>query len=210
MNQSTQAGKREQKSERARATICKATVSCLAELGYAETSINRVVERAGVSKGALQHHFPSKEDLMASAADYLLAKPLHYADQAKRQPDRDLRARFLRIWDTLTNTSSYLALLEILIASRTDRVLHRRIAGELASSIHDIDDHFLTLYDTENTESRTELRELMCANRCFMRGLLIEEQYGLSKTQQREVLERWLNLIVPRFEALNAQPAING
>ena len=111
------AGKQEQKSERARTTICEATVACLAELGYTETTINRVVERAGVSKGALQYHFPSKEDLMASTAAYLLRRPLRHA-QTSREGDavRDMRQRLLNIWDRLTNTAAYLALLEVLIA----------------------------------------------------------------------------------------------
>ena len=65
-------GKQEAKSLAARDRICRAAADCLAELGYADTSINRVVERAGVSKGALQHHYRSKEDLMAATASWLL------------------------------------------------------------------------------------------------------------------------------------------
>ena len=49
-------GKQEQKRAIARNRICRAVTECLVEHGYADTSINRVVERAGVSKGALQHH----------------------------------------------------------------------------------------------------------------------------------------------------------
>ena len=51
--QSELQGKRELKSARARETICEATIACLADLGYSETSINRVVAEAKVSKGAL-------------------------------------------------------------------------------------------------------------------------------------------------------------
>ena len=47
-------GKQEQKRAIARNRICRAVTECLVEHGYADTSINRVVERAGVSKGALR------------------------------------------------------------------------------------------------------------------------------------------------------------
>ena len=191
-------GRQEQKSERARTTICEATIRCLAELGYAETSINRVVERAGVSKGALQYHFPSKEDLMASTAAFLLQRPLRHADAARQEDGNrgsigsggDIRRRMLDIWNRLISTSAYLALLEILVASRTDKVLHARIAAELEASIHEIDRHFLPLYGELEARDEEDLMLLMTANRCLMRGLLIEEQYGLDKRRQRQVLHR--------------------
>ena len=194
--------KQELKSERARDIICKATVTCLAELGYGETSINRVVAEARVSKGALQHHFPSKEELMASTASYLLQKPLRFAKRASG--GSTLREDFLTIWNSLTNTKAYLALLEILVAARTDRVLHKRIAANLKTSINDIDDHFVNLYGNLETADERELRLLMCANRCLMRGLLIEEQYGLAREDQLAVLESWLDLVVPRFAGLDS------
>jgi AcrR family transcriptional regulator len=201
-------GRQEQKSERARTTICEATIRCLAELGYAETSINRVVERAGVSKGALQYHFPSKEDLMASTAAFLLQRPLRHADAARQEDGNrgsigsggDIRRRMLDIWNRLISTSAYLALLEILVASRTDKVLHARIAAELEASIHEIDRHFLPLYGELEARDEEDLMLLMTANRCLMRGLLIEEQYGLDKRRQRQVLERWMDLVVPELE----------
>ena len=66
VSEAEQLGKQEAKSLAARDRICRAVADCLTEHGYADTSINRVVELAGVSKGALQHHFRSKEDLMAA------------------------------------------------------------------------------------------------------------------------------------------------
>jgi len=206
MNQMS--GKQERKSQRARELICEATVACLAERGYAETSISRVVEQAGVSKGALQHHYPSKEELMASTASYLLKRPLRLADLSSQDTSRQsIRSRLLAIWDSLTNTRAYLALLEILIAARTDKLLHARIADGLQASIREIDVYFLPRYGDLDHQAKEDLLLLMTANRCLMRGLLIEEQYGLSKARQRLVLERWLDLVVPEFEDKSA--AIN-
>lgn len=200
----TRGGKQEQKSERARRTICEATVECLAAHGYSETSISRVVERAGVSKGALQHHFPSKEDLMASTAAFLLARPVEYSD---RQTSITVRQRLRAFWDRMTNTRAYLALLEILIAARTDQVLQARIAGGLKTSIKEIDEHFLPLYGDLGEDEQDDILLLMTANRCLMRGLLVERQYGISEARQRQVLERWFDLLAPELEA---QAGTNG
>jgi len=47
-----------------RERIVAAAVSLFAERGYDATSVNQVVLRAGVAKGALYHHFASKDDLL--------------------------------------------------------------------------------------------------------------------------------------------------
>ena len=60
-------GLQQLKSARARDSICKATIQLLAELGYAETTIAGVAQNAGFSKGAVQFHFPTKEELIAAA-----------------------------------------------------------------------------------------------------------------------------------------------
>ncbi|HJQ02525.1 MAG TPA: TetR/AcrR family transcriptional regulator [Jatrophihabitans sp.] len=48
----------------ARQRIVAAAVALFAEQGYDATSVNQVVVRAGVAKGALYHHFQSKDDLL--------------------------------------------------------------------------------------------------------------------------------------------------
>lgn len=48
----------------ARQRIVAAAVALFAEQGYDATSVNQVVARAGVAKGALYHHFESKDDLL--------------------------------------------------------------------------------------------------------------------------------------------------
>ncbi|KQU04388.1 TetR family transcriptional regulator [Rhodococcus sp. Leaf7] len=51
------------------AKLLDATISSLAERGYAATTVNEVVTRAGVSSGALFRHFPTRLDLVVAAAD---------------------------------------------------------------------------------------------------------------------------------------------
>src|SRR5438128_11275157 len=61
---------REPAQERSRATrraLLDAAVECLAELGWSGSTIAVVAQRAGVSRGAAQHHFPTREDLYTAA-----------------------------------------------------------------------------------------------------------------------------------------------
>ncbi|THC47737.1 TetR/AcrR family transcriptional regulator [Streptomyces sp. A1499] len=68
------AADRSPKQDRSRATrqrLLEAAVSCLAERGWAGSTVSVVAERAGVSRGAAQHHFPTREDLFTAAVEYV-------------------------------------------------------------------------------------------------------------------------------------------
>ncbi|AWI29681.1 TetR/AcrR family transcriptional regulator [Streptomyces sp. ICN441] len=65
---------KEPKQDRSRATrqrLLEAAVACLAERGWAGSTVSVVAERAGVSRGAAQHHFPTREDLFTAAVEYV-------------------------------------------------------------------------------------------------------------------------------------------
>ncbi|MEV4316997.1 TetR/AcrR family transcriptional regulator [Actinocrispum sp. NPDC049592] len=65
---------REPQQDRSRATrqrLLEAAIECLAELGWAGSTVAVVAERAGVSRGAAQHHFPTREDLFAASVQYV-------------------------------------------------------------------------------------------------------------------------------------------
>jgi AcrR family transcriptional regulator len=53
--------KHEQRSEETRNRILEAAESCFAQSGYDGTSVAQICQEAGVSKGALYHHFDSKQ-----------------------------------------------------------------------------------------------------------------------------------------------------
>ena len=46
-------------------------MTCLAELGWAGSTVSVVAEHAGVSRGAAQHHFPTREDLFTGAVEFV-------------------------------------------------------------------------------------------------------------------------------------------
>lgn len=54
-----------------RRALLDAAVESLIEVGFARTTTLEVQKRAGVSRGALLHHFPSKAVLLTAAIDHL-------------------------------------------------------------------------------------------------------------------------------------------
>jgi AcrR family transcriptional regulator len=54
-----------------RTALLTATVECLVERGYRGVTTTHVAHRAGVSPGALLHHYPTKADLLCAAVGHL-------------------------------------------------------------------------------------------------------------------------------------------
>jgi AcrR family transcriptional regulator len=67
----TETSRRTQRERRedTRRRLIEATISAIAADGYRAATTRRVAELAGVSLGALAHHFPSREGLIATTID---------------------------------------------------------------------------------------------------------------------------------------------
>jgi AcrR family transcriptional regulator len=79
-----------------------AAIECLAERGFAATSTISVQERAGVSRGRMMHHFPSKNALLVAAVHHLAAtrmEELRSPEPVLDAPDR-VRATITQVWET--------------------------------------------------------------------------------------------------------------
>src|SRR5210317_1368232 len=65
-----------QKSAMTRDRILDAAINCFITLGYTNVTTAKVASTAGVSRGAMLHHFPSKTELIQAAVEYLHNKLL--------------------------------------------------------------------------------------------------------------------------------------
>jgi TetR/AcrR family transcriptional regulator, transcriptional repressor for nem operon len=54
----------------ARSKLLEAAISIIRKKGYAATSVDELCAKAGVTKGAFFHHFPSKDSLAVAAANH--------------------------------------------------------------------------------------------------------------------------------------------
>ena len=60
--------------------LMHASVELFAEHGYAQTSVQQIVDAAGVTKGALYHYFKSKDDLLFDIYDRILSLQREHLD----------------------------------------------------------------------------------------------------------------------------------
>jgi AcrR family transcriptional regulator len=127
---------RSERTADSRLLILDAAVTCLVEDGYAGASTLAVQARAGVSRGRLLHHFPSRAQLLVAAAEHLSTTLL---DDARRQaaklmadqppgPERVDRAIDL-MWATFQEPPFWAAM-ELWTAARTDSELKAALRSE--------------------------------------------------------------------------------
>ncbi|OZE81868.1 TetR family transcriptional regulator [Rhodococcus sp. 15-649-1-2] len=122
MTQSTELTERRTQAERTAGTQAKlldAAIECLVELGFARTSTQEIARRAGVSRGAQLHHFPTKEALFTAAVGHLVDKRL--AEILAAKPDRE---RGVEVLSEAFSGPLFYAALELWVAARTDAALH--------------------------------------------------------------------------------------
>ncbi|WP_082522763.1 TetR/AcrR family transcriptional regulator [Geodermatophilus sp. Leaf369] len=120
---------RSERSADSRALILDAAVACLVSDGYAGASTLAVQARAGVSRGRLLHHFPSREELLVAATSHLAETMLtEAADHAVEvgaaitDPAERVDRCVELIWATFFEPPFWAAM-ELWNAARTDAAL---------------------------------------------------------------------------------------
>ena len=124
-----------------RAALVRATVDTLVERGYAHTTTQEVQRRAGVSRGALTHHFTAKSDLLLAAVDHLYEEfsgsVRETAAGLPADPVARVRLGIELVWERF-HGPLFIAAMELWIAARTDPELRaallpheRRLGAQL-------------------------------------------------------------------------------
>lgn len=124
-----------ERSAETRERLLDATVSSLVEVGYAQTSTTEVSRRAGVSRGAQTHHFPTRAELVVAAVEHVFttqADAFRAAFDALPQERRTLEGAVDILWEIISGPA-YSAILELIVAARTDPALSVVVQGVAAS-----------------------------------------------------------------------------
>lgn len=127
---------RSERTADSRLLILDAAVACLVEDGYAGASTLAVQARAGVTRGRLLHHFPSRAELLVAAADHLVKTKLDevriwaealMADQpaGRERVDRSIEL----MWATFQEPAFWAAM-ELWTAARTDPALRAALRSK--------------------------------------------------------------------------------
>jgi AcrR family transcriptional regulator len=136
------------KSRRTRARILDEAVKVIASSGYAAATNAAVAEAAGITRGAMLYHFPTREDLLEGVIGYLQAERAElFRTAAEDLPaGADVTEHAIDSYWELLRHPAFTAFMELEMAARTDPVVATLIAPARAEFDRaQIGDHFLKM-----------------------------------------------------------------
>ncbi|NIB42297.1 TetR/AcrR family transcriptional regulator [Pseudomaricurvus alkylphenolicus] len=149
-----------------------AAIEMLYEEGYAAMTMAKVAKRAGVSRGALNHYYSTKDQLVISAAQYVMGLEMKKVEEAALEADGREEAvdAFFDASERFFLSERYIAMLELLLAARNEPYL--------AEEYFPLVDRFRKLFDDRWKETLTksgispeEADELIDITNLTLRGL---------------------------------------
>ena len=189
---------REPQQDRSRATrlrVLEAAVECLADLGWAGSTVAVVAERAGVSRGAAQHHFPTRESLFAAAFAHMANRRLDQVarEAARLAPGGERTEAVLTMLAGLYTGPLFRAALHLHTAAAVDdelRALVTRSEADVNAAVHRT---AVTLLRVD--ETRDGARELVQGTLDLLRGLALADVLTDDARRRRGVLRRWARVL---------------
>ncbi|MGW0823861.1 TetR/AcrR family transcriptional regulator [Streptomyces sp. NPDC002845] len=203
--------RRDEQRAATRARIVDAAVDSLIEVGVAATTTLEVQRRAGVSRGALLHHFPTREDLFGAAIGLLVARNERVVREelAAASPDGDPLARSLRVLRSVMCGPSFGAEMELWAVARTNPRLRdglRRAEGAARRDLYRVVDEVMGPELTAST-AYPAVAELTVQ---LLRGMAISDVLYREDTDRDVLLERWGRIVRPLLNGSSGSAAADG
>lgn len=147
-----------ERSAEATLKLITATIDCIAKYSYAQTTTLLIAEMSGFTRGALQHHFDNREDLILAVWHHIHEK-FSAAHDLQIKDDQDLSETvdllIDRLWD-IYSTADYLAATEIRLGARANVELAKRLADDVRAFNSLYEEKWQQIFRKFATPSRIE------------------------------------------------------
>jgi TetR/AcrR family transcriptional regulator, transcriptional repressor of bet genes len=201
-----------------REALVEATLKCLKQYGHEGVSVRRISAAAGVSIGLINHHFPSKSELIAVTYETLaleLLESIKTQAQNKAASPRDRLSGFFRasfapevVDPALFNV--WLVFWSMVVHSPEISAVHDRTYGKYRSTLESM----LGRLAESGAAPPFKLRQAAIALSALLDGLWVELSLSPSAFKPREAIalcEDWVNALCNRaFPRLLTQSRTRG
>ncbi len=186
-----------ERRQRTQELVLDAAIELLFERGYVNFTTADVAERAGVSRGAQNHYFRTKNDLVLSACRRAMGKAIENAKAmaAEARRSADVLNYFIDQSRRFFLTPAYIATIDLLVAARTDLGLSNDYNQLIGKTRDEIDAIWLSVF-VEAGFTRRRAFLLMALTHNLMRGMAISSLWGTSPAENDKLVDEWRRLIL--------------
>lgn len=190
-----------ERSESMQQRVLKATLQCLGQKGYRDMALHDIAERAGISRGAITHHYLNKSELVSEAIrHYFEWRRESSAAPQETSPAHSFEDSLQAFWQATND--DFAVNFEIIVALRNDPELLKRLRkrGDLDHATPALTSgaHFPGLSSLENVDT------LIAVIAAFYRGLIAD---GLVRSQEAtdEMRALFNRMIADHLKAVDAE-----
>ncbi len=188
-------GPQQDRSRATRLALLEAAVDCLAEVGWSGSTVTVVAERAGVSRGAAQHHFPTREDLFIAAVEHMTeARAEEIRRYIEAQGDRPISTqRVVELVVDMHTGELFQAALALWVASAAEPQLRERVVTletRVGRQVHRATVQMLGVDD-----HKPGVRPLIQATLDMARGLGLANLLGDDRQRRAPIIAQWSALL---------------
>ncbi len=182
------------KSERTRTAILDAALECFYEFGYFNTTTADIARQAGVSRGAMLHHFPTRAALIEAAVEHINQLRLDMFTRAETRAQEG--AEHTRVaegidayWRQL-KTRVFVVFHELKVAARTDRELAEVLKPALKAYNHALADASANVF-SDLAQSEAFVRTSFMTQ-YLLEGMAVAQIFGDGTEVPEKMLLDWL------------------
>jgi AcrR family transcriptional regulator len=186
----------QQRRERTQERVLDAAIELILERGYANIRTADIAERAGVSRGAQTHYYPTKQLLAVAAARRAMASAVEdmrlRADAAPLSAD--VLSVFLEQSERFFFETSYVAMIDILMAARTDSKIQESFCALINETRSAFESIWIDAFIAAGLTRANGMRVLALTHN-VLRGLAISAMWESSSFDRKPLIVEWSRVV---------------
>lgn len=188
--------KQQTRSLLTRAKLIEGTLDVIYEVGFKSATTERFAAKAGVSRGAMLHHFPTREDIIAAAMEHLLQS----GTEEIRAKVSEVNAGTVSmddlidfIWRLYSGRFFYLSL-EMVVEARSNALFRMKMVPVLKEFHSALDTIWRSLIGQDAHRARRAV-VILNLTVCLLRGMGVQTVLRSDNTYYEEMIEMWKQVL---------------
>jgi len=192
----------EERTSATRARLVEATLDLLLSKGYAGTTTVDIAARAGLTRGALAHHYAGKDELVVEAFDRhltIVTEEIRTYATLVRDGSLSLDDFIDRVW-TIFSGRFFMLTLEEVTAARHNDFLRVRLVARTRDFHESLDAIWRQFFD-ETGLNPLEIEVMLNATLCLLRGMGVQTVLRDDPVYFRRLLRFWKSILKEQIKA---------